>query len=108
MAKRKRGREVVKLDDWVARLWLPVVRSQLKESTFDSYRRNMENHILPRLADVPLGEITPRMLTDLYVELLESGRLNGDRRGLSPKVTTSTASRRPEERPSLFFNPPHA
>jgi predicted transcriptional regulator len=108
MGKRKRDRKVVKLTDWVTRLWLPVARSQLKESTFDSYRRNMENHVLARLGDVPLDEITPRMLTDMYVELLESGRLNGHRRGLSPKVTTSTASRRPEERPSLFFNPPHA
>ena len=27
MGKRKRGREVVTLKDWVVRLWLPVVRS---------------------------------------------------------------------------------
>ena len=85
MGKRKRGREVVKLNNWVTRLWLPVVRSQLKESTFDSYRRNMENHVVPRLGDLPLDEITPRVLTDMYVELLDSGRLNGDRRGPSPK-----------------------
>ena len=59
MGKRKRAREVVKLNEWVTKLWLPVMRSQLKESTFDSYRRNMENHVLPRLGDVPLDEITP-------------------------------------------------
>src|SRR5438876_3858607 len=86
MAKRTRGRKVVKLNKWVTRFWLPVVRSQLKESTFESYRQNMQNHVLPRLGDVPLDEITPRMLTDLYVELLEHGRLTGDRRGLSPKT----------------------
>src|SRR5205085_4831853 len=66
VGKRKRAREVVKLNEWVTKLWLPVMRSQLKESTFDSYRRNMENHVLPRLGDVPLDEITPRMLTDTY------------------------------------------
>ena len=92
MGKRKRGREVVELADWVTRLWLPVVRSQLKESTFDSYRRNMDNHVLPRLGDVPLGEITPRMLTDMYVELLETGRLNGNRRGLSPNMSRRAAT----------------
>jgi hypothetical protein len=86
MGKRKRDHEVVKLEDWVTRLWLPVVRSQLKESTFDSYRRNMENHVLPRLGDIPLRTLTPRMLTSMYIELLESGRLNGDRRGLNPKT----------------------
>jgi integrase len=86
VAKRKRAREIVKLAEWVTRLWLPVVRSQLKESTFDSYRRNMQLHVLPRLGAVPLDKITPRMLTSTYVELLESGRLNGDRRELSPKT----------------------
>jgi hypothetical protein len=36
---RKGGREVVKLAYWVTKLRLPVVRSQLKERTFDFYRR---------------------------------------------------------------------
>ena len=78
MGKRTRGPKAVKLNEWVRRLWLPVMRSQLKESTFDSYRRNMENHVLPRLGDVPLDEITPRMLTDTYIELLERGRLKSE------------------------------
>src|SRR5437016_7473615 len=85
MRKRKRGREVVKLTRWVTRFWLPVLQSQLKSGTFHSYRCNMENHVLPRLGDVPLKEITPRMLTDLYVDLLESGNLKCDG-GLSPKT----------------------
>jgi integrase len=76
----------MKLKTWVHELWLPVIRNQLKESTFDSYQRNMINHVLPRLGGVRLDELTPRMLTNMYVELLESGRLNGDRRGLSPKT----------------------
>jgi integrase len=86
VAKRKRARNHIALSEWVERLWLPVVRSQLKESTFDSYRRNMTNHVWPRLGDMALDEITPRMLTMMYVELLESGRRNGDHRGLSPKT----------------------
>jgi integrase len=83
MGKRKRGREVVKLRHWVTRFWLPAVRSQLKEGTFHSYRCNMENHVLPRLGKVPVNEITPRMLTDLYIELLKSGHMKRDG-GLSP------------------------
>src|SRR5438445_10037167 len=84
MGQRKRGREVVKLKHWVTRFWLPVVRSQLKDGTFHSYRCNMENHVLPRLGKVPLHEITPRMLTDMYLELLKNGHMkrNG---GLSPR-----------------------
>jgi integrase len=83
MGKRKRDREVVKLRRWVTRFWLPVLRSQLKEGTFHSYRCNMENHVLPRLGKVPLDEITPRMLTDMYVDLLKRGHMKCDG-GLSP------------------------
>jgi integrase len=50
------------------------MRSQLKESTFDSYARNMRLHVLPQLGTVPLLEITPRMLTMVYIDLLERGR----------------------------------
>ena len=38
MGKRKRGRKVVKLNSWVKRFWLPVVRSQLKESASPATR----------------------------------------------------------------------
>jgi integrase len=86
VAKRKRSREVVKLNAWVTKLWLPVVRSQLKESTFDSYSRNMHSHVLPRIGHLPLDKITPRMLTGLYVDLLQRGRLNAGEQGLSAKT----------------------
>jgi integrase len=85
VAKRKRGAKSVTLRKWVLDLWFPVVRSQLKESSFDSYRRNMVNHVLPRLGASRLTDITPRMLTTMYLELLESGRADG-RGGLSPKT----------------------
>jgi integrase len=85
MGKRSRDREVVRLKRWVTRSWLPVVRSRLKEGTYESYRSNMENHVLPRLGRVRLNEITPRMLTDLYVELLENGHMKHGR-GLSPRT----------------------
>jgi len=32
----------------------------------------MENHVLQGLGDVVPGEITPRMLTDMYVERFEA------------------------------------
>jgi integrase len=85
MGKRKRDRQAVKFRRWVTQSWLPVVRSRLKEGTFESYRCNMENHVLPRLGRARLNEITPRMLTDLYVELLEKGHMKNGR-GLSPRT----------------------
>lgn len=57
--------------------WLPSMRGRLKPSTWDSYRRNMQLHVLPALGSTPIDEITPRDLNRLYGTLLESGRRNG-------------------------------
>ncbi len=73
------------LSEWVTGQWLPTIKSQLKPSTFDSYRRNIELHVLPRIGGRRLHELTPLLLNAMYGELLESGRLNGDG-GLSTKT----------------------
>lgn len=66
--------------------WLPAQRSQLKASTFDSYRRTVALHVLPTLGPVPLARLAPEDLDALYARLLASGRRNasGDGPGLSP------------------------
>ncbi|MFH1331544.1 MAG: site-specific integrase [Actinomycetota bacterium] len=73
------------LTDWVHDYWLPLMRSQVKPSTFDSYRRNLDLHVLPYLGQLPLHQITPLRLNRLYAELLKSGRRNGPG-GLSAKT----------------------
>jgi integrase len=88
MGERTRA-EVVTVAEWVALLWLPVVRTQLKASTFDSYERILDLHVLPRLGALPLTELTPRMITLMYVDLLENGRRNGRSPGLSPKTVAN-------------------
>jgi integrase len=70
--------------DWVRQSWLPMIESRIKPSTFDSYRRNMEIHVLPALGTQPLQQLTAAMLNALYAEL---GRGNG-RRPLSPKTVS--------------------
>ena len=75
----------VTLDTWVHQYWLPMMRTQVKPSTFDSYRRNLDLHVLPHLGEASLPEITPLGLNGLYAWLLESGRRNGPG-GLSPKT----------------------
>ncbi len=57
----------------------------MKPSTFDSYRRNMELHVLPKLGARQLRTLTPLILNKLYTELLDNGRLNGPG-GLSAKT----------------------
>lgn len=65
--------------------WLPTKRSQLRPSTFDSYRRNIHNHVIPRLGAIPLQRLTAEDLDRFYADLLSSGRLNGKGGGLSAK-----------------------
>ena len=74
------------LGAYLTERWLPAQRSQLKASTFDSYRRTIHNHVLPSLAHVALARLAPEDLDALYARLLEAGRRNasGDGPGLSP------------------------
>ena len=58
------------LDEWVQWHWLPTVQGRVKPSTFDSYRRNMELHVLPQLGRRQLRQLTPAVLNRLYADLM--------------------------------------
>jgi integrase len=75
----------ITLTGWVRELWLPTVKSRVKPSTFDSYSRNLDLHILHRLGARQLRQITPSMLNRLYADLLADGnrKVSG---GLSAKT----------------------
>ncbi len=72
------------LDEWVRETWLPMIESRVKPSTFDSYRRNMEVHVLPAVGARPVQQLTALMLTGLYGQLL--GHAAGRGRPLSAKT----------------------
>ena len=75
------------LADYVNDEWLPLMRQQVKPSTWSSYSRNLELHVLPTLGGRQLQTINPGLLNALYRQLLENGRRNGaPGRGLSPKT----------------------
>lgn len=76
------------LGAYLTERWLPAQRSQLKSTTFDSYRRTIELHVLPTLGGVPLDRLAPEDLDALYARLLKTGRRNasGGGPGLSPST----------------------
>ena len=80
--------EKVTLAAYLLDRWLPVQEPRLRRSTYDSYRRNIERHVVPALGSVPLDKLTVEDLDLFYARLLTSGRLNGERKatGLSPKT----------------------
>src|SRR5947209_5962879 len=65
------------LGEYLIDKWLPLQRSQLRPSTFDSYRRNIDLHVLPALGRVPLAKLMPEDLDAFYALLLTSGRRDG-------------------------------
>ena len=71
--------------DWVENGWLPTIKTQIKPSTYDSYRRMMKLHVVPTLGHRALQHFTAPMLTRLYADLLEGGKRDGSG-GLSAKT----------------------
>ncbi len=78
--------EKISFGEYLTEKWLPIQRAQLRPSTFDSYRRNIENHVIPALGRIPLRKLAPEDLDTFYARLLTEGKLNGDGGGLSPKT----------------------
>jgi integrase len=66
--------------------WLPAMRPpRVRPSTWLSYQRNVERHIVPALGRLPLQRVTPAQLTTFYRGLLETGHRRGSG-GLAPKT----------------------
>ena len=79
--------ELVALEGTYARprITPPMGRHQVKPSTFESYRRNIEHHAIPALGSRLLRDLGPVQLNALYTHLLKDGRRNGPG-GLHPKT----------------------
>ena len=73
------------LATFLLRRWLPAKRVSLRPSTWDSYRRIVELHVVPLLGTVPLRRLRAQHLESLYTELLTNGRCDG-RGGLDGKT----------------------
>lgn len=77
----------ITLGEWLGK-WLDQrMAESVGGDTLNGYRRNLNNHVKPRLGQKQLAKITPADLKDLYAYLLEHGRLSkgGDYgNGLAP------------------------
>jgi integrase len=68
--------------------WLPLMRTNIRPTTWDSYKRVIEQHIVPTLGATPLQRLKVDQLDDFYQALLRDGRQDG-RGGLAPKTIRS-------------------
>lgn len=81
-----RSPERITFGTYLLERWLPVQQTRLKRSTWDNQRRNVENHVIPHLGNIPIRELQPEDIDGLYAHLLTVGRRNRGGGGLSPKT----------------------
>lgn len=79
------------LSQWLDKWLEEYIEGTIRESTLEGYRRDLNNHVKPRLGEKPLRKITAADLRTLYQKLLERGRIKGGNHaaGLSPTTVRS-------------------
>ena len=93
LVQRSHGGETVVSDkvtlgEYLTERWLPIQQARLRASTLDSYRRNIELHVLPALGARPLDRLRVEDVDLFYAKLLTGGRKNskGPMKALAPKT----------------------
>lgn len=68
--------------------WIDTIaRADLERNTYESYRWEIEKHIIPCLGHIPLCELEPIHIQTFYSYKAEAGRLDG-KGGLSNRTVT--------------------
>lgn len=80
--------ERLTVGQYLTQRWLPIQKSKVRASTYDSYRRNIDLHVLPALGRRSLDKLTAEDVDLVYARLLTEGRKNKRREGtpLAPKT----------------------
>lgn len=78
--------------------WLAAIEHTVRPSTFDSYERNMRNHVIAHIGSTRLAKVDAGVLNGPYVQLLASGRRLPSRtgRGYSREVIARAIELRSE------------
>ena len=72
--------DVGRADEYTVAAWLRTwfelyAKPHIRPSTMNYYHRNIEQHIIPAIGDIPLNKLTTRDLQKLYNDLQNNGRL---------------------------------
>lgn len=65
--------------------WLKEKKDYIKESTYANYSNNIFNHIIPKLGNYFISEITHKIIQDFLLDLSKNGKMDGTG-GLSEKT----------------------
>ena len=87
--------DVAHMDDYTVRAWLLnwyhlYAKPNVRVSTAEYYRRNIELHVNPRIGSIKLNKLTGRDLQKLYKDLQENGRQRKEQKLKQPGLSNST------------------
>ena len=82
-------------DEYTVAAWLRTwfelyAKPHIRPSTMNYYHRNIEQHIIPAIGDIPLNKLTTRDLQKLYNDLQSNGRLRKVQKKEKPGLSNST------------------
>ena len=73
------------------RTWFELyAKPHIRPSTMNYYHRNIEQHIIPAIGDIPLNKLTTRDLQKLYNDLQSNGRLRKVQKKKKTGLSNST------------------
>ena len=73
------------------RTWFELYsKPHIRPSTINYYHRNIEQHVIPAIGDIPLNKLTTRDLQKLYNDLQSNGRLRKVQKKEKPGLSNST------------------
>lgn len=86
--------DVGRADEYTVAAWLRTwfelyAKPHIRPSTMNYYR-NIEQHIIPAIGDIPLNKLTTRDLQKLYNDLQSNGRLRKVQKKEKPGLSNST------------------
>ena len=87
--------DVIRADDYTVATWLWTwyelySKPNVRPSTAEYYRRCIEQHVIPRLGDIKLSQLTGRDIQKLYRDLQENGRLREVQKAKKPGLSNAT------------------
>ena len=87
--------DVGRADEYTVAAWLRTwfelyAKPHIRPSTMNYYHRNIEQHVIPAIGDIPLNKLTTRDLQKFYNDLQSNGRLRKVQKKEKPGLSNST------------------
>ena len=87
--------DVIRADDYTMATWLRTwyelySKPNVRPSTANYYHRSIEQHVIPRIGNIKLSQLTSRDIQKLYRDLQENGRLREVQRAKKPGLSNAT------------------